>query len=309
MGGAQKSMRIVIVAIILMLVPLSFTNVSSPNELEQRVVYEIGTNSNYTLEALTDISSSYRAKHVTFHNHTNGIDIAYFDDLLNVWKVEQNIGGEWTSNIYASQKSTANHFEFVVTSFGIFNVQQTTVLASANCSGSYQMEYSFEVYNLSNNSGSPLEFAICGIGQTGYSINSIYANTNPNGAATVSDDFFSFAFTTCYKVNGNSGPLYKDHIVSISANGSSQNHSFSGRFGLGGYTNCGFVAPNVISAGNISCISAKGHQNGGWTGWGDTLRIDCVNHHNNSLNFGDRFCYGQYGYCSSERFYSINQEQ
>ena len=63
MGGAQESMRIVIVAIILMLVPLSFTNVSSPNELEQEVMYEIGTNSNYTLEALTDISSSYRAKH------------------------------------------------------------------------------------------------------------------------------------------------------------------------------------------------------------------------------------------------------
>ena len=225
--------------------------------------------------------------------------------MLNVWKVEQNIGGEWTSNIYASQKSTANPFEFVVTSFGIFNVQQTTVLASANCSGSYQMEYSFEVYNLSNNSGSPLEFAICGIGQTGYSINSIYANTQQNGAATVSDNFFSFAFTTCLRVN--SYPMYKDHIVSISSNGSSQNHSFISRFGVGGYTYCGFT-PNVISAGNISCISANGLSNGGWTGWGDGLRIDCVNHHNNSLNFGDRFCYGQYGSCSSERFYSINQE-
>ena len=73
-------------------------------------MYDVGTNSNYTLETLTDISSSYRGKHVTFHNHTNGIIIAYFDDLLNVWKVEQNLDGEWTSDVYASVKSTPDPF-------------------------------------------------------------------------------------------------------------------------------------------------------------------------------------------------------
>ena len=61
-----------------------------------------------------------------------------------------------------------------------------------NCSGSYQMEYSFEVYNLSNNSGSPQSLQSAGIGQTGYSINSIYANTQQNGAATVSDNLRIF---------------------------------------------------------------------------------------------------------------------
>jgi hypothetical protein len=150
-------------AIMLILVPLTNTNYSVPNELEQKVLYEIGTNSNYTLESLTDISSSYRAKHVTFYNRTNGIDIAYFDDYLNVWKIEENLDGEWTTNIYSSQKSVADPYEFVVTSFGIFNVQQTTVVASANCS-SNQMQYNFEVLNLSNSSNNPLQFGICGVG-------------------------------------------------------------------------------------------------------------------------------------------------
>ena len=308
MTQLREIMRTIIVAIILILLPISNIAPSSTNELEQKVLYEIGTNSNYSLETLTDISASHRAKHVTLHNHTNGIDITYFDDYLNVWRVEQNLDGVWTSNVYASQKSTADPFEFVTTSFGIFNVQQTTVLASANCSGN-QLEYNFEVFNLSNSSSNPLQFGICGVGTSnGYHF---IVNNNQNGAATVSDNFFSFAFTTCERFPGY--PVYKDHMVTIFADGTSENHSFGGRHGVGSNTLCptggngGIAAPNVISAGNLSCITAEGTTNGGWTGWADSLSINCVNNQNNSLNFGNNFCHGK-GSCGSQKFYSINQE-
>ena len=57
----------------------------------------------------------------------------------------------------------------------------------------------------------------------------------------------------------------------------------------------------------MSCITAQGTINGGWTGWADSLIINCVNNQNNSLNFGNNFCHGK-GTCDSEKFYSIDNE-
>ena len=290
-----------LVLILLLLTPFSQLNNSIENEeLKEKIVYNIGSNPNYTLESITSITTENRANYVTFQNYTNGLDLVYYDSFYNVWHISENLDGVWTDTIRAPHGSMVRPYEYVSTSFGIFHVRHQEPLSSNNCSNN-QMEYNFEVYNMSNNSNNPLEFGICGIAAPSSS-NYILA-ANP---ASVTTDFFSFGFTSCNRINGM--VQYIDHLVTISTNGTMNHNTFGGRYGLGTYTQCEHLAPPmVVSAGNLSCIAADGNNNGGYTGFGEALMIHCVNTENQSLDFNGRFCSAYAGSCYPGIFYSIGE--
>jgi len=125
-----------------------FIETSTPPEsnLSNFNQYLVGGSSNYTLESLTAITDENRAQFVTFHNRSDGLDIVYYDVYLNVWHVSENYDGVWSDTIFSPRQNNGvlEPYEYVSTSFGIFQVRQTSLVSSSNCSTN-QMEYHFEI--------------------------------------------------------------------------------------------------------------------------------------------------------------------
>ena len=295
-------MKAILLALLVVVVPFTTFDYVLDNQLEQNAHKDIGVASNYTMESLTQASNTDRAQYMTFNNRTDGIDIVHYDPYQNVWHVRENIDGLWTNTALASAGgNNPLPFEYVSTSFGIFNVLAPQTKTVGNCP-SNQANYNFTVSNLSNNSNLHLQFDFCAPG----TISSPLLAVDP---ASVGDNFFSFGFTTCGSNGFNSQAVYVDHLVTVFSNGTYNKHSFSARFGIGGYTYCSNIkSPHVIASDSISCITAEGDSNGGHTGVGDTMVIQCVNHINNSQVFSSNFCRGQYGACATPQYYSTSQD-
>ena len=233
----------------------------------------IGINSsNYTLELKTDAIELNRAKYLNYLKTDHGITTVNYDDYLDTWYYRDITNGTWYETpIFSETNDNYNwmNIRVALTDFGVFKLNINQRLTQHSCTGYQQIEYTIEVYYISNSSLHS-STVLCSIGHNYKSSLNI-----------ASFDFgFSFVFTSYTYTT------YNDNLLTVYENGTIENKQTAARSGNlihGEVPN----SARVVTTNNMSCFeipSLRNAQNGL-----EKIRTECINHEDNT-EFHHRFC-------------------